>query len=72
MRELLIQSNSVTMFGLFKKETAEEKLQKQYDKLIRESFELSRTDRKASDLKAAEAEGVRQQLEAVRAKQSGN
>jgi len=54
------------MFGLFKKETPLQKLEKQYKALMEESFKLSSTDRKASDLKAAEAAKVAEQIDALR------
>jgi len=41
------------------------KLEKKYQKLLQEAYELSQTDRKKSDAKAAEAEKVRQRLEAM-------
>ena len=41
------------------------KLEKKYRKLLDESFRLSHTDRKASDLKAAEADEIRKQLDAL-------
>jgi len=50
------------MFGLFKKDK-KKTLQKKYEALLQESFELAKTDRKASDLKRAEAEKVAQELE---------
>ncbi len=53
------------MFGLFKKKSPKEKLEEQYKKLMEESYKLSHTDRKASDLKRAEAEEVLKQIEKV-------
>lgn len=53
----------VAMFGLFKKKTEKEKLQEQYKKLMGEYHRLSKIDRKAADLKMAEAEEVGKQLE---------
>ena len=38
------------MFGLFKKKSAKEKLQNQYNKLKKEAFELSKFDRKSDEL----------------------
>lgn len=52
------------MFGLFKKKTQKEKLQEQYQKLLKESFELSKSNRAASDKKQAEAKAVLDQIEA--------
>lgn len=51
------------MFGLFRKKTEAEKLNKKYDKLMQEGYELSTINRKASDAKYAEAEEVLKQLE---------
>ena len=48
------------MFGMKSKK---EKLEARYKKLLEESFELSKIDRKKSDLKAAEADEVRKQLD---------
>lgn len=44
------------------------KLEKQYSKLLAESHRLSHSDRKASDLKMAEANEVLQQLQALEKK----
>lgn len=54
------------MFGLFKKKSPEEKLQEHYQKLLKESFELSKTNRSASDKKQAEAQEVLEQIEALK------
>lgn len=51
------------MFGLFKKTSEKEKLQKQYKKLLKEAHSLSTTNRKMSDQKVYEAEEVMKQLE---------
>lgn len=45
------------MFG-FGKNSKVQKLEKQYKKLIDESYALSHSNRAASDLKAAEAEAL--------------
>jgi len=50
------------MFGLFKKDE-KKALLKEYKKLMEESYRLSTTDRKASDLKRAEADDVMTQIE---------
>lgn len=52
------------MFGFFKKDPIKQ-LQKEYKQLLEESFRLSTTDRKASDLKRAEAENVLNKIEAL-------
>lgn len=44
------------MFGLFKKKDPRAEIEKRYKELLAESFRLSTVDRKASDLKRAEAE----------------
>ena len=51
------------MFGLFVSKT--KKLEKTYARLLEEAHRLSHTDRKASDLKTAEAEDVLMQLKAL-------
>ena len=53
------------MFGLFKKNDKKASLQKKYETLMQESFDLSSTDRKASDLKRAEAEEIAKEIEAL-------
>ncbi|MCB0400015.1 MAG: Lacal_2735 family protein [Winogradskyella sp.] len=54
------------MFGLFKKNTEKEKLQKQYEKLMAEWHKLSTTNRAASDIKYAEAQKILDQLDALK------
>ena len=54
------------MLGIFKTKTEKEKLQEKYQKLQKESFNLSTTNRKLSDQKAFEAEEVRKQLEKLK------
>ena len=54
------------MFGLFKKQSPEEALQNKYKKLLKESFELSKTNRSASDKKQAEAQAVLEQIELLK------
>ena len=51
------------MFGSLKKKLA--KLEAKYKKLLEESYQLSTVDRTKSDLKAAEADNVRLQLDAL-------
>lgn len=51
------------MFGLFKKKSKAVVLKKKYNKLLEESYKLSHTDRKASSLKAAEAEEMMKEIE---------
>lgn len=49
--------------GLFG--SKKQKLQKKSEKLFKEAFELSKTDRSASDRKIAEAEAIQQQIAAM-------
>lgn len=50
------------MFGLFKRKTVKEKLEAKYEKLLHESFLLSKTNRSASDAKIAEAEEIKKKI----------
>jgi hypothetical protein len=52
------------MFGLFKKDPVKV-LIKKHDKLSEEAFLLSRTNRRLSDQKYAEAEAVQKKIEAL-------
>ncbi len=51
------------MFGLFKKKDPREAIMAKYKALLAEAHRLSTIDRRASDLKRAEAEAVLDQLE---------
>lgn len=53
------------MFGLFKKKNEREVLMQQYTKLQEEAFRLSKTNRRASDEKTAEAEEIMLKIEAL-------
>jgi hypothetical protein len=53
------------MFGFFKKKNEREILMAKYAKLNEESFLLSKTNRTASDEKAAEAAEIMAQIEAL-------
>lgn len=55
------------MFGLFKKKTEKEKLEEQYKKLMKEAFDLSKTNRTASDGKYADADAVQKKIDALEA-----
>lgn len=50
------------MFGLFRKKSEKEKLTEQYEALLKEAYILSKTDRKASDAKQAEAQELLEKL----------
>lgn len=54
------------MFGLFKKTSEVDKLQKKYEKLMAEWHQLSTTNRAKSDEKYAEAQKVLEQLESLK------
>ena len=51
------------MFGLFKKKSELQKLEDRYQKLLKESYELSTSNRTLSDQKAYEANEVLKQIE---------
>ena len=51
------------MFGIFKKKTEKEKLQQQYEKLLREAYILSSTNRRMSDEKTFQANAILAQME---------
>ena len=51
--------------GLFKRKSEKEKLQAKYEKLIQEAYKLSHSDRKASDLKTAEADELLKKIESM-------
>ena len=57
--------NQKFMFGLFKKKSEKEKLQQQYEKLLREAYLLSSTNRKMSDQKTFEANEIMNEIEAL-------
>ena len=52
--------------GLFSRKSEKEKLHEKYKKLIDEAYKLSHSDRRASDLKTAEADAVLKQIEALK------
>ena len=56
------------MFGLFKKESEIDILQKKYAKAMKDWHKLSTTDRKASDKVYAEAEAIAAQIDAIKNK----
>ena len=53
------------MFNLFKKKSPIEKLQAESEKLMKEAFDLSKSDRMASDLKYAEANDIMAKIEVL-------
>ena len=53
------------MFGLFSQKSEKEKLQKRYEKLLKEAYTLSKSNRKLSDQKTFEAEEVMKLIESI-------
>ena len=51
--------------GIFSRKSPKEKLQKKYEKLMQESYNLSKTNRQASDAKVVEAEAVLKEINAL-------
>lgn len=65
----MLQFRSVFMLKtMFWKKSPADKLKKQYEKLMKEAFELSKVDRKKADEKTAEAEAVMKELEELQGK----
>ena len=56
------------MFGIFKKKSKVDKLYDKYEKLMKESHTLSTSSRIASDSKAAEANRVLLEIDAIEKK----
>ena len=53
------------MFNLFKKKSPKDKLYAEYKKLMKESHALSTSNRSLSDAKAAEADQILKQIDAL-------
>ncbi|WP_462251944.1 Lacal_2735 family protein [Ekhidna sp.] len=51
--------------GIFSRKSPKDKLQKKYEKLMKESYNLSRSNRKASDQKVVEAEKILKEINAL-------
>ncbi len=58
--------NLLYMFGLFKKKDPHAAMERRYRELLAEAHRLSTIDRRASDLKRAEAEEMLAELERSR------
>jgi len=54
------------MFGLFKKKSPVQVLEEKYQKLMKESFDLSKSNRKLGDEKYAEAQKIMDQIESLK------
>jgi len=51
------------MFKLFRKKSKKEMLEKEYQRLLKEAYQLSTINRKASDGKTAEADRILKEIE---------
>jgi hypothetical protein len=51
------------MFGIFNKKSKRDKMNRKYQKLMQESYELSTVNRQASDAKRAAAERLMDEIE---------
>ena len=56
------------MFGLFKRDSEIDTLQKKYNKMMKKWYKLSIIDRKASDQVFAEAQLIAEQIDGLKAK----
>ena len=56
------------MFGIFKKKTEVEKLQSKYEVLMKEAFDLSKTNRSKSDQNTFEANEIAKQIDVLNQK----
>jgi len=56
------------MFRIFKKKTEVEKLQSKYEALMKEAFDLSKTNRSKSDQKTFEANEIAKQIDVLNQK----
>lgn len=54
------------MFGIFKKASPREKLNKKYKKLMAESHQLSKSNRAESDAKFSEAQLVLEEMDKLK------
>jgi hypothetical protein len=57
------------MFSFFRKKSELDRLNEQYTQLLEESFKLSTTDRRASDVKRAEAEALVPRIEELKSQE---
>jgi len=57
----------IYMFGIFKKKSEKQKLETEYKQLLEEAFMLSKTNRRASDEKQAEAEQILDRIKKLEA-----
>ena len=64
LTKVLTGFKKTKMFGLFK--SKKEKLQQRYEKLLKEAYTLSSTNRKESDRKTYEADLLAKEIERLR------
>lgn len=60
------------MFGLFKKKSKIQILQKKYDSLMEEYHRISKVNRKEADKKFVEAEAIGKEIDALLANKEAN
>ena len=65
MIDSYVEPKKEIMFGLFKKTSEKEKLNKKYQEMLSKAHKLSHTDRTASDKMMAEAEEIAKKIEAM-------
>ncbi len=58
------------MFNFFRKKSPLEKLEAEYQKCLKEAYDLSTTNRKASDAKTAEANAILDRIDALKSSAS--
>ena len=58
------------MFNLFKRQSPIERLQRNYEKLMKEAHALSISNRTASDAKYGEADAIGKEIDRLRASQT--
>jgi glutamyl-tRNA reductase len=56
------------MFNLFKKKSEVQKMQEKYERLLKEGYDLSTSNRKESYLKIAEAQNLLEEIEKLSGK----
>ena len=56
-----------TMFNIFRKKSELQKMQEKYEKLLKEGYDLSTSNRKESYLKIAEAQNLFEEIEKLTA-----
>jgi hypothetical protein len=65
LKGMMVFNKREIMFGLFKKKSPIDILQAKYERLMKESHALSRSNRTESDKKYAEADAVLKEIDAL-------